>query len=436
VLVGLKTEEFAQSPQILDDGKAVLFTLANAETVAGWDAAQIVVQTLPKGDRKVVYPRGSDARYMSSGHLIYSLAGNIFAVPFDLKTLETKGSSAPVIEGVMRSVPAVSGAANLSVSSNGTLAYVTGGSAVVSRNVLALVDRSGKSEILPLPPESYSLPRISPDGKQIAVQRGDEAKNDTNVWIYELAGGRALRKLTLDGLSGVPVWVPGAPQRVIFRSSGDLFWQLADGTRPAERLTKAEPGIAHLPESVDPLSKVLAFTAARGTTGGISLLALDGERKIETFVQVPQTIQLHAAFSHDGRWLAYMSTESNASSSLSQVFVQPYPKTEAKYPITGNGEAPMWSPDGKQLFYVDSNAKMFAVDIQTAPAFSAGPPTELPIAGALHPIPGLRNYDITPDGKRFLIVLPSKNEATKGATAQINVVVNWFEELKQRVPIQ
>src|SRR5262249_31180022 len=93
VLVGLKTEEFAQSPQILDDGKAVLFTLANAATVAGWDAAQIVVQTLPKGDRKVVYRRGSDARYMSSGHLIYSLAGNIFAVPFDLKKLETKGSS-------------------------------------------------------------------------------------------------------------------------------------------------------------------------------------------------------------------------------------------------------------------------------------------------------------------------------------------------------
>ena len=434
VLVGLKTEEFAQSPQILDDGKAVLFTLTNAATAAGWDSAQIVVQPLPKGDRKVLQLRGSDARYLPSGHLIYSVAGNIFAVPFDLKTLETRGSPAGVIEGVMRPIPAASGAANLSVSSNGTLAYVTGGSAVVSRNVLALVDSNGKSELLPLPPDSYSLPRISPDGKQIAFQRGDEAKSDTDVWIYELAGGRAPHKLTLDGLSGVPVWVPGAPQHLIFRSKADLFWQLADGTKPAERLTKAEPGFTHIPESVDPLSKVLAFTAARGTTGGISLLALDGERKIDTFVEEPQSIQLHAAFSHDGRWLSYMSTE--LKSVHSQVFVRPYPKTGEKHQITGDGVEPMWSPDGKQLFYVDSNAKLFAVDIQTTPAFSPGPPTELPIAGALHPIPGLRNYDITPDGKRFLVVLPAKNDATKGATAQINVVVNWFEELKQRVPMQ
>jgi hypothetical protein len=181
------------------------------------------------------------------------------------------------------------------------------------------------------------------------------------------------------------------------------------------------------------MGKVLAFTVARGTTGGISLLALDGERKISTFEEKTESIQLHAAFSSDGQWLAYMSTE---SSPQSQVFVQPYPKTGAKYRITANGSVPIWSHDGKQLFYVDSNAKLFAVDIQTTPAVSAGPPTELPIAGALHPIPGLRNYDITPDGKRFLVVLPAKNDATKAATAQINVVVNWFEELRQRVPMQ
>ncbi len=96
---------------------------------------------------------------------------------------------------------------------------------------------------------------------------------------------------------------------------------------------------------------------------------------------------------------------------------------------------PIWSHDGKQLFYVDSNARLFAVDIQTSPAFSAGTPTALPIARALHPNPGLRNYDITHDGKHFLVVLPAQNDAGKVATAQINVVVNWFEELKQRAPV-
>jgi serine/threonine-protein kinase len=432
VLVGPKAGEWPQSPQILDGGKAVLFSLADAPTAAGWDAAQIVVQPLPKGDRKVVFRGGRDARYLPSGHLIYSVAGNVFAIPFDLKKMETRGGAVPVIQGVMRPLAHGSGAANLSVSSNGTLVYVPSDSAVVSRNVLALVDQSGKSEILPFPPESYSLPRISPDGKQIAVQRDGTGGNETDIWIYDLSGGRAPRNLTLNGLSSIPVWVPGAPQRVIFRSNDALFWQLADGTKLAEPLTKAEPGFTHIPESVDPLGHVLAFTAARGTTGGISLLGLDGERKINTFVEEPQFIQLHAAFSPDGQWLAYMSTE---SSPQSQVFVQPYPKTGAKYLITGNGMVPIWSHDGKQLFYVDSNARLFAVDIQTSPAFSVGTPTALPIARALHPNPGLRNYDITHDGKSFLVVLPAQNDGGKGAAAQINVVVNWFEELKQRAPV-
>jgi hypothetical protein len=119
------------------------------------------------------------------------------------------------------------------------------------------------------------------------------------------------------------------------------------------------------------------------------------------------------------------------------VLVEPYPRTGAKYQITtGGGEYPLWSLDGKQLFY-EWSGKLFALDVRTEPSFSVGSPTELPIKGTLHPVPGLRNYDVTKDG-RFLVVLPAtaSSDAAKSPAPQINVVLNWLEELKQRVPVR
>ena len=178
---------------------------------------------------------------------------------------------------------------------------------------------------------------------------------------------------------------------------------------------------------------MLAFTRLRGTLGGIALLSLENERKIQAFAEVPQTLQIHASFSPDGRWLAYMSTELNG---IPQVFAQPHPTTGAKFQITTRGgEYPHWSADGKQLFY-EFLGKLFVVDVQTESTFSAGPPSELPITGALNPVPGLRNYDVTKDG-RFLVVLPAPgNAGGQSSAAQINVILNWLEELKQRVPLQ
>src|SRR5262249_23021652 len=141
-----------------------------------WDHAQIVVQSLTSGERKVVVRGGSDGRYVPSGHIIYAVAGTVFALPFGLKNLEAKGGPVPVIEGVMRAPQGSSGVAQLSFSDNGTLVYIPG-EAVASflpRTTLAFVDRSGKVEMLPLAPGVYVTPRISPNGKQIAVSSFDK----------------------------------------------------------------------------------------------------------------------------------------------------------------------------------------------------------------------------------------------------------------------
>ena len=420
VLVSLMPGEVAHGPQILNDGKAVLFTLAAGASAEAWDAAKVVVQPLPSGERKEILQRGSDARYLPSGHLIYAIAENIFAVSFDLGKLETQGSAVNVVAGVMRPFGAFTGAANLSVSASGGLVYAPAGNIVFSNTALAFVDRNGKFQKLPLPPGPYGGPRLSPDQRQIAFQVRNPKGLD--IGIYSLDGGGALRNLTHDGKSGVPAWSPDSRRVIFISGAAGMSWQRADGMEPALPLTKAEPGTAHLPQSVSP--GMLAFLESRGTVGALSLLALDGTRTIQRFAS-DLSGRVNAALSRDGRWLAYTSVGNDGKP---QVFVQPYPATGGKHQITTKGgDHALWSPDGTQLFYQYSG-KLFAVDIRTEPAFRAFPPSELPIAGTVHGETGFRNYDITGDGKQFLVLLP----AAAAEPAQIHVVLHWLEELKQR----
>jgi eukaryotic-like serine/threonine-protein kinase len=443
VLVKTNLPEVPTEPQLLDHGKAVLFTSGNGVgSIDRWDQAQIVVQSLSTGETKTIIRGGSRGRYVPSGHIIYAVGGNILAVPFDLKRLEAKGGPVPIIEGVMRSAGGITGTANFAFSDNGTLVYVPGAAGnATTRTTLALADISGKVQPLPLPLGTYSHPRISPDGKQLVVQTDDG--KDQIVWIYEMSGGTTLRRLTFGGKNQYPIWSNDG-RRVIFTSDreGDkgLFWQPADGTGTAERLTKADQSIEHRAQAIDPAGKALAFFALRGTAGGIFVLPMNGDRTPTVFAELPNSFQPHAAFSPTGRWVVYSSTEVP----VVQVFVQPYPSTGsnyAKYQITTDPGAanafPVWSPDGKQIFYA-SPPKMFTVDVRTEPTFSFGKPTALPVTGFVQPTPGMRNFDITRDGKHFVVVMPasgpSQNATNPRIAAQINVVMNWFEELKQRVP--
>ena len=439
VLVKMNSLELPSHPQMLDRGTSVLFTLGNLTGTADrWDQAQIVVQSLSTGERKTLIRGGSDGRYLPTGHVIYAVGSNVLAVPVDLKRLEVKGGPVPVIEGVMRSAGAVTGAAHLAFSTNGTLVYAPGSDAT-ARMTLAVADLTGKMQPLPVPPGAYSYPRLSPNGKQLVVQTSDG--KDQILSIYDMSGGTTLRRLTFGGSNQYPIWSNDG-RRIIFTSDreGDngLFWQLADGTGAAERLTKTEPGVTHIAQAMDRSGNTLAFfisrTVTRGITGGIWMISLNDDRTPKVFVARPDSVQPHAAFSPDGRWVAYSSTEVPPV----QLFVQPYPNTGGKYQINSDTSAafPAWSSDGKQIFFAFP-PKMFAVDVRTEPTFSFGKPTTLPITGFVQPVPGQRNFDIALDGKHLIVVLPASaasQNTNARPSAQINVVMNWFEELKQRVP--
>jgi Tol biopolymer transport system component len=304
---------------------------------------------------------------------------------------------------------------------------------------LALIERNGTPQPLKLPPGPYEHPRLSPDGKRIAF--GSDDGKDAIVWIYDVTGASSARRLTLEGRNRVPVWSADG-ERVAFQSDRDgdlgLFWQRADGTTAAERLTTPDKDTAHVPESWSPDGKTLLFSVAKGSVYTIAALSLPG-KKVTPVGGIQSVFPLSATFSPDGRWVAYSASAPGPRAG--SVFVQPFPTTGATYPISkGNGFHPMWSPDGKELFYSTGGgagiSQFVAVSVTTRPSFTFGNPVPVPSGFLGRGQNAERNNDITRDGKRFLGVVAAGQSAASGAPAapQIQVVLNWFEELKARVP--
>jgi serine/threonine-protein kinase len=437
LLVSLHAGEFAHGPQTLLDGQAVLFTLATGGITNRWDNAHIVVQSLKSGERKTLVDGGSDGRYLPTGHLVYALGGTLFAVPLDVRRLEVTGGPTPVVEGVRRADNAT-GTAHFSSSNSGSLIFAPGPAGVSrSLRVFVVADRTGTTDPLNLPPGAYAHPRVSPDGTRLAFGTDDD--KDANIWVYELSGVVAPRRVTFSGRNRFPVW-SGDGQRVAFQSDleGDLgiYWQRADGAPEAQRLTKAEPGASHVPQSWSRDGKHLLFTIAQSSTLTLWTFALD-ERKATPFGDVRSWQPIAATFSPDGRWVAYSASEGSPRTA-GGVFVQPFPATGARFqiPRLDFDYHPLWSADGKDLFYVPAAGRFAAVSVQMQPSLAFGNPVEAQATAFTQGVRlgDVRNYDITPTGK-FVALVDSREPSESGTSAapEIQVVLNWFEELKQRV---
>ncbi len=414
-------------PQVLPGGKAVLFTLWSG---GSFDDASVGVLLLETGERRTLLKGGTFARYVPSGHLVYARAGGLLAVPFDLKRLEVTGPPVSILEGV--SMHPTTGAAEFSSSNNGSLAYFAGGLRTEERT-LVWVDRKGTAQPLPAPAHPYFFPRLSPDGLRLAV---GISGSDVGVWVYDLARG-TLTLVTKTAIMPNPIWTPDG-KRLTFNDAQhgpwNLFWTPADGSGTAERLTTSENGQS--PGSWSPHGQALAFSEMDPTTGyDIQVLKLEGEpsallkagRKPQPFLQTPSNASA-PMFSPDGRWLAYQSNESGRN----EVYARPFPAPGGKSQIsTEGGTEPIWARNGRELFYRNGD-KLMVVAVETKAAFAAAKP-KLLFEGQYEP--GLyafsANYDVGPDGQRFLM-LKSSEQGTPAT--QINVVLNWFEDLRHRVP--
>ncbi len=402
-------------PQFLPGGQAVVFVAGNSPA-----DAHVAVQAIATGKR-LNLPGGTQPRYAASGHLLYTQGGTLMAVPFDPQRLEMKGTPVPVVEGVAYSVSYSS--SQYSISDVGSLVYVSGGSQANLRRMV-WVSRNGAEQPLPAPPQGYEYVSLSPDGRRAAVEL------ENQIWLYDLARD-TLTRFTFEGSSNTsPEWTPDG-KRIAFKSNKEggtvnLYRQLADGSGGLERLSTDQ--YAQVPRSWSPDGQFLAFHENNPKTQKDIWVLRMSDRKSLPFLVTPFN-EGGPTFSPDGRWMAYVSNESGRP----EVYVQPFPGPGGKWQIsTEGGTEPAWNHNGRELFYRSGN-KMMALDVATQPSFSPGKPhmlfegqyfrSDWPLIGTA--------YDVSPNGQRFLMVKPT--EQASSAT-QINVVLNWFEELKQKVP--
>ena len=437
VLIAAKGNEVLEGPQMLPGGNAVLFTVATGTTSTGvtWDKAQVVVQTLKTSARKILVDGGSDGRYLPTGHLAYALGGVVFGIPFDAGRLETRGGPVGLVEGVARGD---AGAAHFAFSNNGSLIYLPGpvSTAGSGQRELALVDRKGDVDPLKGPPAAYVFPRVSRDGKWVTYEIDDG--KDSSIWVYELAGGTAPRRLTLagSGSNRYPVWSADG-QRVAFQSDreGDLgiWWQRADGNGAAERLTKPEKGAAHIPDSWSPDGQYFSFSEENNGDSAVWTYSLR-DKKATVFAEKPGAMLQRSAFSPDGKWIAYQAT----SQPNSRIYVRPFPRNDTLFaaPEDNDSHHPVWSPDGSGLFYIPGADRLASVRFKAKPGVAFGSPVQLPRAGLTTAVPtSVRTYDMMPDGQHFLGVVPAgQDQASAAGPPKLQVVLNWFEEVKQRAP--
>jgi eukaryotic-like serine/threonine-protein kinase len=400
-------------PEALPDGQAVLFA-----TGLTTSSMQVAVYVTGTGEQRILVPvpGSTQPRYAASGHLLYLQGSTLMAAPFDSRRQVLTGEAVPVVENVKGNS---FGAAQYSISTTGSLVYVSGGSQS-DQYRLVWVSRDGKEQPLAAPPRAYGRPRISPDGRKVTVEQ------DGQIWVYELARD-TMTRVTFEGSNNfAPVWTPDG-SRIAFQSNNDgppsVLWQKADGSGGMEKLTGSE--YTRFPKSWSADGQLLSFGEINPTTG-YDIWVLDmKDRKAVPFLRTP--FYEVGVFSPDGRWMAYTSNESGSD----EVYVQPYPGPGGKWQISTDGGMDVrWTANGRELTYRNGD-KMMAADIATQPTFSAGKPRMLFEGPYVPPSELVSFYDASGDGQRFLMLKPTEQAQ---ATTQIVVVQNWFEELKQKVP--
>jgi serine/threonine-protein kinase len=407
-------------PQALPGGRAVLFTILTSRQPL---IAQAAIQLLASGERKIVLENASAARYVASGHLVYARGSHVYAVGFDLHRLETVGSPVQLIEGV----GSRGGTPQFAVADDGTFVY----DSVVANARLGLVwvDREGETTPLATPARAYQFPTLSPDGQRLAVLSSEGARRD--IWIGRLGG--ELNRFTYDGTATNAIWTPDGTALTFNGRDGErgvMFRQgVQAGSLSSRLFTTTGRSRGPWPGSWAPDGSALIFMQdSEGPTRGDLFSFLPGANgRTQPYLQT-EFIEWGGRISPNGRWMAYVSNDSGRF----EVYVRPYPGAGNRVQVSIDGGTEVaWARNGRELFYWNQQ-KLIAAQIQTEPVLELGNRAVLFEGPFVRSVPGIPNYDVSPDGTRFLMLKPSEET---GEERSLNIIVNWFEELERRVPV-
>ena len=394
-------------PEALPGGKNVLFTIG---TVGSWDDADIAVQSLEGGERRILMEGGTFPRYAPPGYLLYTRHGSVYSVPFDARAKTLTGEAVAITEGVLESVD---GAAQFALSPRGSAVYVTGGTG--AGRTLFWVDREGNVQPLAAGAKVYSAPRLSPDGRSLALAVGPDPEQ---IYTYSIAENR-LTQLSSNGGS-CPVWSRDG-HRIYFSSArggpSNVFVTAADGTGVEQRLTRSDR--AQMPHAVLPTDGGLLLVELSPSSGrDISILSGDGTTRPLIATAANESAP---AVSPDGKALAFVSDESGQP----EVYVASLNDVSRHARVSEHGGTePVWKRDGTELFFRSGNLLM-AVSLRQG--LVAGPPRRLFEgqfqAGSI----GSPAYDVSTDGTRFLML----KAAATTAERELRVVLGFSGRLPQ-----
>jgi serine/threonine-protein kinase len=425
-------------PVPLPGGRALLYTVRTRQY--SWGDEEVGAFTLATGQRKILLKDASDARYVPTGHLLFLRRGVLFAVPFDAERLEVHGAPVAVLETVAQALNGghagdCTGAGQFAVAPTGTVAWLPGPLSPGLQSQLVTVDRSGRVSTLSAPLRDYSGEvRLSPDRRRLAVTI--RTRTEVGPWLYDL-GRRTLTPVASDGEAYAPTWSPDG-QQLAFSWLADrrrsLVSQSADSSAPPRVLASGRL----FPSSFAPDGRHLA--ALTRSFGDIAIATLeDGQARVQPFLEVPHG-ELWPSFSPDGRWLAYGSRVSGRD----EVYVRPYPGPGREEQVsTDGGYSPAWHPGGKELLFIrripgpPAESSMMAVEFRAGPPVTFGQPRRLFTFDprVLHfSCAPVRCFDLAPDGQQFYVVQTPKPPPPPVVT-HIRLIVNWFEELKTKVPV-
>jgi len=403
-------------PYFLPDGDHFLFLSTGGSVASGSDSTfELAVSSLESTARRSIVQTESSARYSKTGHLLFLRERTLVAQPFDPKTLELSGDAVPIADDMSRTTRWET---TFSVSDDGLLVYQSGAPAV---SQLVWMDREGHDLQTVGKLAEYGVPRLSSDGKRVAVSISDPVTQYTDVWVLDLVRGTSTR-LTFDPKDDQPqIWSPD--DRYVYFSSqrqgrGDVFRKSSLGTGEDEVVI------------ADPLNTALTSLSADGLTAGVMTRTARGDwdialmnmtdRKIVPLLATPFN-EINPALTSDARFVAYQCNESGET----QIYVRSLGPEGGKWQIsTDGGSRAIWVKD-RELIYQSRDNKLMVVDVTLTPELTASVPRLL-IDPKVRPAIG-RQYDVTRDGQRILVNRPIQETAVKPLT----LVQNWTAGLPQ-----
>jgi Tol biopolymer transport system component len=404
----------------LPSGKAVLY---NARKSQG--PLRIVAFDLTSQEHRTIVREGFDARVLGSKQIVYGVKDTIQLARFDPDTLEPAEGPIALSDSVL--VTPFGGLLDFDISNNGTLVYVPASEASSDR-LLVWVDRQGNEEPIAAPARAYTYPRMAPDDSRVAI---DVRDGDSDIWLWDFRR-LALTRFTFGpAFDQYPTWTDEGT-RMVFDSSRDgvanLFQQATSGEGSPEPLARSPN--PQFPHTISPDGRLLVFREETRDTGQDLFLLTLSDRQVQPLLHSPFN-ESNAEISPDGRWLAYESNESGDY----EILVRPFPDvTAGRWQVSsGGGHKPLWARDGKELFYVSRNGALMSVKTEPGTTFTVTPPAKVIDSGRYYVgsgINGGRTYDISRDGKRFLMLKARPNVSTN-----ITVVQNWFAELERLTPV-